>query len=588
VKYVQPNPLSVSTAGDAFTGLGCFQLGLEATPKNLEDIVQVQRNLRDLNLLQRLKGEEMQEIISQIRALHELQSLNPIYNSTSSAIKELLNLLSTGQENDDCYIQIYTGLHSGFQTSSKVQFFGVYDFDMTKNAFQIYLSGKAPDRASTVLHTFLSSRGCTRSECLMAELAMSEQIGSISKRWQLPPRILHDLEGLSPEEMILFLKRLIPSTTEDDTIVLKRIRAFCKYQLIEMPTHTQLRAMSSTAYLNGTITAEELVTSRVAWLQQKGCWIPDLQAAISLFKAVDARLYEVLMRSESEVLAQLGIFIKEILHEDQIDASVDIFALSIFSAFRKLALDEVYLEVLDRNPLPNHATDQAGCFAENFALGSRCDSFFDMTARDLGRIISDRYRIYYRTYQPPRVEDGFTELPTTYAAMQIDVDQNHGEEKLPWYYHITFLGIFAVPALIDVMLLTTIGRGLYLTTFMASYQKTMATSALMFALLVTGAIGSWISSGGSYYFYANAFPAMNIFILTRYIAGMAIALVGGIGAMIGIMIVKGVLPGLVFLFYFLMLTTYLLTLSTLAIYQLPGNRFQSVSKSSITLITPCT
>lgn len=586
MKYVQSNPLSISTAGDAFTGLGCFQLGLEATPKNFEDVVQVQRNLLDLNLLQRLKGEEMQEIISRIRALHELQSMNPIYNSVASATKELINLLSTGQNNDDCYIQIYTGLHSGFQTSNKVQFFGLYDYDTAKNALQIYLSGKASDRASTVLHTFLSSRGCTRAECLMAELAMSEQTGSISKRWQLPPRVVHDLEGLSPEEMILFLKRLVPSTAEDDTVFLKRIRIFCKYQLIEMPTHTQLRAMSATAYLNGTLTAEELITARVSWLEGKGCWVPDLHEAISLFEAVDARLYEVLMRSESEVLGKLGIFVKEILHQNNIDASVDILALSIFSAFRKLALDEVYLEVLDRNPLPNHATDQAGCFAENFALGSRCDSFFDMTARDLGRIISDRYRIYYRKHQPPRVEDGFTELPTAYAAMQIDVDQNQGEEILPWYYHLTFLGIFAVPALVDVMLLTTIGRGLYLTTFMASYQKTMATSALMFALLVTGAIGSWIGSGGSYYFYASAFPAMNIFVLTRYVAGLAIALVGGIGAMIGIMIAKGVLPGLVFLYYFLMLTTYLLTLSTLSIYQLPGHRFQSVSESPITLMTP--
>jgi hypothetical protein len=105
----------------------------------------------------------------------------------------------------------------------------------------------------------------------------------------------------------------------------------------------------------------------------------------------------------------------------------------------------------------------------------------------------------------------------------------------------------------------------------------MATTALMLALLVCGAAGSWISSGGSYYFYANAFPAMNMFVLTRFVAGIAFALVGGLGAMAGIMVVRSVAAGLVFIFYFAMLTTYLLALSTLSIYQLPGSRFQSVS-----------
>src|SRR5262249_27101335 len=187
----------------------------------------------------------------------------------------------------------------------------------------------------------------------------------------------------------------------------------------------------------------------------------------------DARLYSVLMNCESDTLAQLGVVIQTIIQRNKIDAGVDIFALSVFSAFRKLALEEVYLEVLDRNPYPNHSTDQAGCFAENFALGSRCDSFFDMTPRVLGRIISDKYRAYYMKYQPPAREEGFTELPTAYAAMQVDLDPEDGEESLPLYYHFTYFGIFAVPALIDVMLLTTTGRGLYLTTFMSSTEKTM-------------------------------------------------------------------------------------------------------------------
>lgn len=160
--------------------------------------------------------------------------------------------------------------------------------------------------------------------------------------------------------------------------------------------------------------------------------------------------------------------------------------------------------------------------------------------------------------------------------MDIDLDPNGGQEDLPLSYRFTFLGIFAVPALIDITLLTTIGRGLYLTTFMSNDEKTLATTALMVALLLCGGFGGWISSGGSYYLYAMAFPAMSMFVLTRFIAGVAVVSVGGLFAFIGIGIAKGFVSGVVFSAYLVMLTIYLMTLSALSIYQLPGFQFQSV------------
>lgn len=65
-------------------------------------------------------------------------------------------------------------------------------------------------------------------------------------------------------------------------------------------------------------------------------------------------------------------------------------------------------------------------------------------------------------HQPPIRKDGSTELPTSYASKSIDEDPDAHRPRLPGHYQITFLGIFAVPALIDILLLTTIGRGLYL------------------------------------------------------------------------------------------------------------------------------
>lgn len=494
--------------------------------------------------------------------------------TVQTAVHELLDMLASAEDADDALFQVYLGLHSGFQTGADEQFWGFYDAASNFGPLTIYLSNFAQNRESALLHTFLSSRGCTRAECFMAELALAEANGSISEDWLLPPRLVHDVKSLSPTETIL-LRRRLTVRREDDSFLLARIRALCEYQLMDVPTLTQLRAENSTAYLRGHITPEALVRSRLSWLREKGYWHPSPEAAIEVFEEVDTRLHEILMSGQSEIYGQISTVMQTICREKRIDAGADIFALAVFSAFRKLALDELDLEVNDRNAFPNHAQDQAGCFAENFGVGSRCDSFFDFTPRMLGKILSERCRAYYMKHQPPNREEGFTELPTTFAAMQIDADPDFGTEKTPTVYKFTFLGIFALPALIDIGLLTTIGRGLYLTTFMSSSQKTMATTALMLALLVCGAIGSWISSGGCYYIYASAFPAMNMFVLTRFVAGVAVVSIGSVISLVVIIITKSVSDAFIFVFYFVMLSVYLLSLSALSIYQIPGSDFQS-------------
>ncbi|KAH7113234.1 glycosyl transferase [Dendryphion nanum] len=576
LKDARSNPLSRSASGIDFTGFGCFQLGLEVSADAFADLLRAQRHLRDLELLNPVQADELHSMAEQIGKLLNERGSRALSPAALAAVDELLDLLNANADSEDYSprLKVYLGLHSGFQTGADVQFWGLYDVDAGSGGLNIYISNFAKDRASTILHTFLSSRGCSRAECFMAEYVLSEQNESLLARWQLPPRIVNDIEKLSPTESILLRQRLTVKP-ENDSFFLARIRKFCEYQLMDVPTLAQLRALNATAYLKGEISVKDLVMSRLTWLHEKGFWHPDPSAAIKLFEDVDSRLYEVLMGGESELYEKIGTVIQTLVQKDTIDAGADLLSLAVFCAFRKLALDEIYLEVLDRNAFPNHSTDQAACFAENFAVGSRCDSFFDMTPRILGKIIASRYRIYFMKNQPPNRVDGYTELPTAYAAMGVDADLEYGTEEVSVYYKVTFLGIFAVPALIDIMSLTIIGRGLYLTTFMSSSHKTMATTALMCALLVCGAVGGWISSGGCYYIYASAFPAMNMFVLTRFVAGVAVVLVGAVTALIGVAISRGITDALVFVFYFSMLSIYLMVLSAMSIYQVPGSSFQS-------------
>lgn len=68
---------------------------------------------------------------------------------------------------------------------------------------------------------------------------------------------------------------------------------------------------------------------------------------------------------------------------------------------------------------------------------------------------------------------------------------------------------------------------------------------------------------------------MNMFVLSRLIAGLAISLIVGVGALVVLGCIKNFYAGFIFLFYFFALSTYLTMLATLAVYQFPGFKFQS-------------
>ncbi|PYI09575.1 glycosyl transferase [Aspergillus sclerotiicarbonarius CBS 121057] len=580
----QTDIFSTAPDGSSYTGLGCFQIGLDCTLKDVADLLESQRQVRDLDLLQRIQADELRQITEPLRALLKAQSSYPYLFSELQSIRDLVDLLTVcrGDENDR--LRIYVGLHSGFRTRLGAQIWGLHNLDSSMGVLNIYLSGKTQDRTGTILHTYLANRGFSRSQCFLAEMALAAENQTLSQTWDLPQRMVDDVEQLTPAETLAWLRRLALSSRDDPLKMSAKLRACGEYQVLEAPSLAQLRDLNSSAYLDEQVSPAELVASRLAWFKEQGCWCPDPAAAEALFREVDARLPGLLMDGQADFLDQLTTLFQKILQKGEIDAGADILALSVFCAFRRLALNEIYLEVLDRNPLPNLEPVQAACFAEMYACGARTDMYFDTTPKRLGQIIWRWYRAYYHKYQPPQREEIFTELPTAYASMNVDLDPN-AKDTVPWHYRLTFLGIFAVPALIDVTMLTTVGRGLYLTTYMSDLDKTLATTALMIALLVCGGFGSWISSGGSYYLYAMAFPAMSMFVLTRFIAGLAVAFVGGIIALIVVGVLKGFAAGILFFLYFVMLSTYLMTLSALSVYQLPGYQFQS-GRSTIMACIP--
>jgi hypothetical protein len=106
----------------------------------------------------------------------------------------------------------------------------------------------------------------------------------------------------------------------------------------------------------------------------------------------------------------------------------------------------------------------------------------------------------------------------------------------------------------------------------------------MTSLLLSGAIGTWISIGGTYYLISMAFSAANMFVLTRLIGGLAFTVAGCVVGFIVISAVVDVESGAIFFFYLFGLTSYLSVLAVLSTYQVPGSAFLNGRRAIIALL----
>jgi hypothetical protein len=576
----QGDPICFSPNGMSYEGMGCFPLGVDVTIEDFQDVCWSQRNLRKLDLLDSLPTATLQSygavfdrFITEFDSSVSSQHASLLYGQDD--IRELSKLLS--QTSEECIegIRIFVGLHSGFQKRPRQQFWAVYN--VHNSITDIFLSKDAQDVMGTILHTFLSCRGLTRRQCFTAEFLFARWNDTLVVPNGILRRTIQDLSRLTPEECMVLLQQITFSETEDDSF-LAGVKSTLAQQLIDKPSMHQLKELGTAAYLNGSVTREDLVAARLRWHCQRNQPHPNLSAAVDLFSEVEATVIRVLRDRNRDVLQSLTDALDGFLGESitAIDATADTFALSLFCTMQKLAFEEVYMEVTDRNPLFNDQPDQAAAFAELFALGSRCESYFDMTPSQFGELLSKRYRDHYSVKQPPPFEESKFALSSAFAEAQIDVDPNFTGHEMPSYQRFTFLSVFAIPALIDILMLTTTGHGLYLSSYMTEQEQHSATVALMLSLLLSGAIGTWITCGGTYYLASMAFSAMNLFVITRLLGGFAFTLIVGFVGFVAFTCMTGVRAGLVFFLYLIALTTYLCLLAALANFQFSGSTFQSV------------
>ena len=567
----QGSPLSVSMSGQEYNRLGCFPLGSDPTAMAYAEILQSQLRLKNLGLLHPVPDKRVKEIGKLLHLFRETLGISSTDAQLTAAIKELADFASNET------LRVSLCLDSGLRQSTECRFWAVHQID--HDGGDIFVSKNAQGLAGTVLHTFLSAKGFPRHVCFETEAALASWSSDLAPNTGLPRRLVQDIDVLSPEERLLLLQHLL--LTDSHSELTGKISSYIRKQLVDAPSFAQLKELNTVGYLEKSASPQDLIKSRIDWYRDQECQYPSSTVSLDLFREVDQVLTQILKEHREDDLATITKGLCELVQEGHVDAYVDMMTLSLFCAARKGAFDEIYAEVTDRNPLFNNHSDQAAAFAESFALGSRCEAYFDVTPSVFGKLLSDRFRTYYTEHQPPNWINGAPELATAYAGAQIDVNPDDKVKPMRNYQRFTFLSVFAIPALIDIILLTLIGRGLYLSSAMTHEEQDSATMALMISLLLSGAIGTWIACGGPYYLISMAFAAANMFVLIRLIAGIAFTVAGGLIGFVAISAVRSPRAGIIFYLYLISLTIYFSTFASLASFSYPGSTFLSGRKAII-------
>ncbi|KAJ6262524.1 hypothetical protein Dda_3335 [Drechslerella dactyloides] len=447
----------------------------------------------------------------------------------------------------------------------------VAEAELHNDKLHLFVSLKAPDFLGTTLHAYLATTGVPREERFYYEIDLARSTNPDLPEDTLPPRVLAELNNATYAEQLTLLSQIQAADNPKNSVMVG-VEKRCHELLIQDATRLAWKEVHARYLLKGDMGIYDVLGIRLNWYRRQGAnLLPCRRRLEQMFEIIDAIVADALFNDDEDTISTIteGLthaFGRTNTRFSQVDVLSDLFALMVFSAFRKYGFEEVYLEATDRCPLFHHQKDQASVFAEQSVLGYQCEIYFDVTPRVLGELIYDRYREYLRAHPPPANSWDDGDLFTAYSKVEYVPESETGGEKVKplrrpsnqlsamedakTYSH---LSTFYLLGIIDILLLTFLGRGLYLTSFMREVEVLMASFALLTALLMGAGVTGWF-----------AFDSMNHFFVSRLAGGFMLSSVVSICAFLAFGFQYGWYPAAIFVAYFNFLSPYLNLIGILA------------------------
>lgn len=493
---------------------GCYFLRDQVTEEHYARILQTQRRLRELQMLHIYADIE-------VMSMSKVLSTALKHSSFPHLVQTLLDRLTKG------HVRIYKGLDSGFSLPDDGgHMIGLSEslHEDDNEVINIYISLKNAHDTATIWHVFLAHHGIPRLQRYEEELLFFPGA-------QLPKSLQQELTQCTEADLLSIIQQIRLSNV--DHFFHQPIIHTCVEILLEESRSATWAALHSRACLDGSLSTRTLVKMRLEQFAKQGAQqLPELGNLAELSELLERKLQDALFTGDRSTLNQLSTPLVDAYNAvgtiRPAGCRLDIYGLIYFCTLRKLAYEDVYLETTDRCPLFLQQHDQAGVFSELWVLGSQCEIYFGIQPRALGEVTFDKYHEYLTSHPPPPDcwdgKDVFTAYANTEARIKLEgheamtgsgspvelpgqeagfkLDEADSTKRLTEAASaFGALSIFCFPAVIDVTLLSFLGRGFYLTAFMDYRVVTMAGYAILTALLMTGGITGWVGSTGGFYLF---------------------------------------------------------------------------------------
>lgn len=504
--------------GTPLCGYGCFNLREELLQEHYDEILSIQQHLKTLEMLAPFTIEEINQLSTTLGAFQKVSSYPKL-------VEKLCNSITSKQ------VLVFRSLDSSLRLPDDGGHFLGISGDCEVDGeprLDIFISQKASDNIATILHVYLAYHGVSRLKRFEEELHLLRQRTKDDNK-ALPRSILAELDESSETELLFLVQQI--SVCDEYHPFMDAMIQRCEELLLEQTTRASWASLHSRACLDRSLSIQDLLERRLRFYAKSGATkLPSLDSLVEFYNQLEWRMADALFACDRPALATLSNALKQAYQtRGQVEPRVDLYGLLFFCALRRLAFEDVYLETTDRCPFFLTQHDQAGVFAELWVLGSQCQIYFGIMPRALGEVIYDRYRDYLAEHPPPlsswNGKDVFTAyanvMPTVklegYGAMTgsgspdrlpgsaTGYRANEPDDTMSLSQRASKLGalsIFCFPAIVDVLLLTFLGRGFYLTAFMADYPRLMANFAILTALIMTGGVTGWVGSTGGFYLFS--------------------------------------------------------------------------------------
>jgi hypothetical protein len=495
---------NISSDGEELSRLGCFPLTRGPSESQYNAVLKSQQHLKTLKMLHDLEDIPIMKLTNQLDALREI-------SPHSDLLGALIHGLSINA------VHVYKGLDTGFQLpGTNVQLWGLSapSNSSTLHEIDIFISQKAASEVGAILHTYFAHFGIPRIQ-IYEELLRLDQISEANYNLELPVILQTELADATNSELLFLLEQFRVSGVDHPLIA--EMKNACASLLIEETSQTAWTEAHSHSVLEGSVSMEELLRQRLEEYSRRGASkLPLVGNMVKLSDSIVEVIGDALFRGDRHVLDSLMNALLAVFNPrwdwatpESIDYATDLFALMVFCALRKAAFEDVYLETTDRCPFFVDQPDQAAVFAELWVLGSQCENYFGILPRALGKIIFDKHRNYLKDDAPSANAWNGIDVFSAYSVPQpANSHQGYTTESQACRAYRKFkehalelgaLSIFCMPAIVDVCLLTFVGRGFFLTAFMRDEERLMATYALLASLLISAGVTGWVGSVGGYY-----------------------------------------------------------------------------------------